>query len=450
MFVSFTDDDVPPPPPPPRPPPAVPPLPRRPPPLPSSPPPSPPPPPPPLPPPEPRPVLRPASSQMHSSGSLKQLELQAKQYASSGAANRGLTTLPPPSTRSGAADRGLTVPPPTTRPEHLSGTWQAPLPQPPYPAQYTERPVLAPSIAPPSVVLPPGPPFISSHQQEPTSAQNVGMYAGTPSNPAVSFSVLSPHRPPEPRASLPPPHRPPEPRASLPPPHRPPEPHASLPPPHRPPELRASYFSPSPVRPHVMDVRPESRGTYFSPSQTRIQRPEIQPMQTERAMLRPPQQPTSPRNVGPRVFMPSRRRSVEGSISRDTSFGVKRGHGFQSGRNSQSSQSAGSWRSFRGQRIAPLDGSRSGFGEKVNEGWNTTSYSSESGSGEAPYSFVSSPPAATATSNQQPPPWLSYDQSSQSHRGPTMQKERVRPLLDLPSQPARGFSSEYCMQLESN
>ena len=392
MFVLFTDDDLPPPPPPP-PPPTVPPLPRKPPPLPSSPPPSPPPPPPPVPPPEPRPVKRgSASSQMHISGSLKQLELQAKQYASSQTADRS---------------HAAPVPPPS-QPEYLSGTRQGQMPQPPYPGQYTGRPVSSVPGIPRPIVMPPPPQSsstISSHQQAPTATQNVvGMYSGTPNNPSTTFGVRVPHRPPE---------------------------QFGVSVPQRPADPRGSYFPPQQLQPHSADIRPESHGTYLLPTP---HGPDIQPNQIEHCNVAtwPPPQPTTPRNVGPLVFMPSRRPSVEAPMSRDTSFGAKRGRGFPPARNVRSSQSAGSWRSFRGRKVAPSESSHSG----MNEGWNTTAYGSEPASGKTAQSFVSSPPAAPAASNQQRPRWLSYD--SQAGR------DNVRPLMGVATQPTRDYSSKCC------
>lgn len=335
---------------------------------------------------------------MHTTGSLKQLELQAKQYASSQAADQSYTAQPPP----------LTL----TQPEYLSGTWQGQLPQPP--GQFTGRPVsVVPGVAQPSVLLPPASlPLISSRQQEPTTAQNMGMHSGTLNNPAVSFGLPVPNRPAEPCSN---------------------------------------YFSPpQQLRPCSTDIiRPASRGTYFPPVQTRPRGPDIQPNQIEHrdAVTRPPQ-PTPPRNVGPLVFMPSRRPSVEASITRDTSFGVKRGgRGFPSARNIRSSRSAGSWHSFRDQRTASSESYYSGFGETMDEGWNTTSYSNESSGGKTTQGFVSPSPSAVATGNQVIRPWHSYDQSSQNQRGPAMQKDCVSRLMDLASQPSRGFSSKYCVVL---
>jgi len=449
----FTDDDIPPPPPPPprptpvAPPPSVPvlpPLPSGPPPLPSSPPPSPPPPPPPapppkpcpdkhsavgrllragslkpppVPPPEPCPVKYSASGQvlgtgslkplpvpppepclvkysntgkMHSAGSLKELELQAKQYASSQAADRAPASHPGPS----------------TQPEYLSGTWQSQMPQPPYPGQYTGGPAMPPRIAQPSVMLPPGSSsFIGTHQQEPVSAQNVGMYHGEPSNPAVSFSIPVPYRPPEPCGS---------------------------------------YFSPQQMRPHSTNIQPESHSTYFSPGQTMAHPPDVRPNQMEQcnAVTRPPQR-TPARNAGPLVFMPSRRPSVEASISQDTSFGVKRGRSFPPARNIRSSRSTSLCRSFRGRRTAPPESSRSGFRETGDEDWNTTAYRNEAGSGKTLQGFPNTPHSSASADKQIRPPWLSYDQPAQSQRGPSMQTDCVLPLMNVDLQPT--FSSEYCI-----
>ena len=406
MVLLVTDDDLPPPPPPPPPPSVAPPLPSGPPPLPSSPPPSPPPPPPPLPPPQPSLVKLPAASLMHSSGPLKQLELQAKQYASSHTVNQPHIAYPAPS----------------TRPEYLPGTWQGQLPppsQPPYPKQYTGGLL---GVAPPSVALPPGSAsFIGNRQQDPASAQNVRMYGREQNNPAVSFCVPPVlNTPPEPcrePVSLP---------VSF---NVPPPPVLS-----RPPEPCSSYFSPQQMLAHSADIRPNSHGTYFSPPAS-----DIRPNQLEHSnVVTLPSQPAPTRSVRPLVFMPSRRRSAKGSVSRDTSFGVKRGHGFPSARNVRLSQSSGSWDSFRSRRMSPSESRRSEFGATMDKDYRT-SYSNEAGGGETAQCFVSSPSVTPASRQRSPPPWL----STQSQSATSEQSDCVRRLMDLAAEPTRDFRSEY-------
>ena len=409
----ITDDDLPPPPPPPPPPSVAPPLPSGPPPLPSSPPPSPPPPPPPLPPPQPSPVKRPAAGQVPSSGPLKQLELQAKQYASSHTANQPRTAYPGPS----------------TRPEYLPGTWQGqlpPPPQPPYPSQYTGGLL---GVAPPSVALPPGSTsFVGNCQQDPASAQNVRMYSGEQNSPAVPFSV------PPVLNRLPEPCREPISLAVS----------FNVPPPPilgRPPEPCNSYISPQQMQSHSADVRPSSHGTYFMPGQTRPQAPDIRQNQLEHSnVVTLPSQPAPTRNVRPLVFMPSRRPSAKGSVSRDTSFGVKRGRSFPSSRNVRSSQSAGSWGSFQGRRMSPSESRRSEFGATMDKDYRTL-YGNEAGGGETAQGFVSSPPVAAAGRERSPPPWLSTQSQSQS--AISEQSDCVRRLMDLAAEPTKDFRSEY-------
>ena len=570
MFLLFTDDDIPPPPPPP--PPVVPPLPSGPPPLPSSPPPSPPPPPPPLPPSEPRPVKHSAASQMYIAGSLKQVALQAKQYAlsksagQSQAAHPGLLPqpVPPPEpcmvkhsatsqtagslqqlalqakqyASSQAASQAHTARPALLpQPEYSSGTWQSQLQQPPYSSQFTGGPVPAAGVAQPSVMLPPGSSsFISSHQQESMSAQTMGIYHGEPSCPDVSFNVPLPQRPPEPCGNYFSPQQ-----------LRPcavniqPESHDTYFSPGQTrlqapdirlnemgrfnavtrSESRGTYFSPGQTRLQAPDIRPnemerfnavtrsESHDTYFSPGQTRLQAPDIRPNEMERfnavtrseshgtyfspgqtrlqapdiqpnemghfnavtrseshdtyfspGQTRPqapdvrtnqmercntvtrPLLPTPTSNVGPRIFMPSRRPLVKGSVSRDTSFGVKRGRGFPSTRNIRSRQSTGSGHSFRDQRMAPSESRHSGFGITADEGWNTTAYSNKADRGETPQGFANPSQVAAASDKQIRPAWLSYDPSTRSQRGSTRQPDRSL-------QPIRNFSREYCASLVS-
>ena len=397
----FKDDDVPPPPPPP----VKPPLPSRPPPLPFSPPPSPPPPPPPPPRPEPHPVKRLTSSQTHSSsqlntaGSLKQLELQAKQYASSQAAEWAHTAPPAP----------------PTQPECSSDAQQGQMPRQLHPGHYAGLPVSASAIAQPAPILPSGTSsFIGIRQQEPIYAQSVAVCGKPPNNPAVPFGVPVSHRPLEPRGN---------------------------------------YFSSQPVRPHALDIRPELRGQYFPPD------PPVRPqgadnfppdpvrqrgldIRSNQVEPRPPLLPTGSVGSGKTLtFIPSRKPSVETYTPRDTSFGVRNTRGFPSARNRRSSQSAASWRSFRGRRRAPSEG---GFGDTADDSWSSSAYSSES-RGETPHGFVSPPPATAATGNQAHPPWLLHDQSSQGQGGPMMPKESVRPLMHGTTQPARNFSSELCI-----
>lgn len=437
MFVSLADDDIPPPPPPPPPPapPAVPPLPSGPPPLPSSPPPppppSPPPPPPPLPPPEPYPVNPYVSAQIHTASSL---ELQATQYKSSEVADRARTAHPGPSAQA----------------EYSSGMWQGqmPPPHPPYPGQYPGIPVPS-SGRPPLLMNPPGTtPFISTHHQYPLSSENTGMYTGAPNTPAVSFGV-----------PVPPPQRRPEPHGN----YFPPQPMA---PPGMDvrPELRGPYIPPGPARPQAadimphhmehrnpkplltprgMDIRPELRNPYVLPDPIRPQAADVAPNQMEQCNPHPPWlDPT--RNTRPRAFMPDRRPSVETSTSQDTSFAVTRGRSFPTSRGIYSGQSAGSWRSFRGRKVAASEGSHSQFEETVdNEGWSTMTYSSEVGSGETTTQVFNNPlRASVAPVSEMHPVWQPHDQVSQSHRGAVMQKDSIRPLMDVSAQPTKGFSSE--------
>ena len=399
------DDELPPPPPPP--PPVKPPLPRGPPPLPSSPPPSPPPPPPPLPPPpppqpQPRTVKLPVSSQMHSSsemttaGSLKQLELQAKQYVSSQAAEWACTAPPPP----------------LTQPVYSSGAQQTQMPHQPHASHYAGKTASASGFAQPPPILPSGTSsFISIHQPEPVYSQNVATYGELPNNPAISFGVPMPHRLPEP---------------------------------HR------NYFPSQQVRPHAMDIRPETHGQYFPSDPMRPQAPDIRPNQMEPCVTTRPPPPTSSARSGKTLtFVPSRRLSGETYTSRDTSFGVKSVRGFPSPRNRRSRQSAATWRSFQQRRRTPSEGGHARFAEIADEGWNSSAYSSEAGSRETPRGFVRPPPAAAATGNQTRPPWLLDDPPSQGQRGPMMPKESVRPLMGANTQPTRNFSSECCLSLIS-
>ena len=374
----------------------------------------------PVPPPEPCMVKHSATSQ--TAGSLQQLALQAKQYASSQAASQAHTARP------------ALLP----QPEYSSGTWQSQLQQPPYSSQFTGGPVPAAGVAQPSVMLPPGSSsFISSHQQESMSAQTMGIYHGEPSCPDVSFNVPLPQRPPEPCGNYFSPQQ------------------------LRPcavniqPESHDTYFSPGQTRLQAPDIRPnemghfnavtrsESHDTYFSPGQTRPQAPDVRTNQMERCnTVTRPLLPTPTSNVGPRIFMPSRRPLVKGSVSRDTSFGVKRGRGFPSTRNIRSRQSTGSGHSFRDQRMAPSESRHSGFGITADEGWNTTAYSNKADRGETPQGFANPSQVAAASDKQIRPAWLSYDPSTRSQRGSTRQPDRSL-------QPIRNFSREYCASLVS-
>ena len=198
---------------------------------------------------------------MHNTSTLKQLELKAKQYASSQVASQPHPTQLPSS----------------TQPEYLSSAWQGQMPQPMYPSQYTGGPIFVP---PPSVMLPPGSSsFIST--QQPMPVQSMGMYSGQPNHLPASFALPVPHRPPEPCRN---------------------------------------YFAAQQMRPSraVMDVHPES---YFSAGHSRPpapdirlirpQVPDVQPSQVDHGNVMPRQPcPASTRNIRPLVFMPTRRPSV--------------------------------------------------------------------------------------------------------------------------------------------
>lgn len=163
-----------------------------------------------------------------------------------------------------------------------------------------------------------------------------------------------------------------------------------------------------------MDIQPETHSTYFAVGATRPQVPDMH-------LARPPQ-PTVP----PVMFTPSRRASVEASVSHDTSF---RARSLPSARNIRSSRSATSWRSFGGQRTTPLHGSRSRLGQSVDKAWNTKTYDNKAETARR----------AGPTDRPVHPPWLSYECNQ---TGATVQTERVRPLLDVTTRPPRALSSQ--------
>lgn len=204
----------------------------------------------------------------------------------------------------------------------------------------------------------------------------------------------------------------------------------NVPVPYRPTEPTTSYFPPQQLRPHSADVRGAS---CLLPNPTQPQDPPSGNQAEQSNAMTRPLLPTPVRNIGPRVFLPSRRSSVEAvSTSRgDTSFGVKRGRGFSP---AAGAQTAGSWRPFRGnQRNAALASESSGFGDTaMDEGWKKTS----SGGGATTQQGFGSP---ASTGNQTHPPWLSY---SQNRKSPAVQKDRVRSLMEVEAQPSRTFSSK--------